>query len=217
MNHVQENQTENNKKENNKNKKKVKTAVLIIIIIILFLLLLRACGEGRTLAGHNSTPTDIPVATSTVTPVAPINTPNETPTVTPTCPGPSFVIDDGGEWDGDNSTIFKEETEEEMIEFPGFTKVVVNEANQEIQLYNFPENTVYFVYTITDATTGDVVFTTDAIAPGNATKWNVYETLGEGTHTVVIETMAWELVQDSSEVGWNFCQGLRNTVQVIVQ
>ena len=75
-------------------------------------------------------------------------------------PGNDLEFEDVNKWDGtqqqngDNTTAAQEST---II--PGFAKITATEGASTIQLYNPTENTVYFVYTITELETKDEIGT----------------------------------------------------------
>lgn len=104
---------------------------------------------------------------------------------------PWFDFADILPWDGDDQTVYVESSNE-FTSIPGFNTIVVNEKQKEIQLYNPKENTVYFIYTITDMS-GKELYKTDAIGPGNAVKWNVYNTVGLGTQTLFFKIACYDV------------------------
>lgn len=126
--------------------------------------------------------------------------------------GNSLVIDeDAIDWNGSKRTDFTEVPEDEGTAIPGYTRIVVNENNQSIQLYNFEDNTSYLIYTIYDSN-GKEVFKTNAIAPGKAVYWNVYETMGQGEHVVDMNVSTFDV-----DTQVECCGAVMADVPVIVQ
>ena len=74
-------------------------------------------------------------------------------------------IADASDWDGSmpkNGETSKGNSGE--IEIPGYSNIIINESHPNIDLINPSSNDVYFVYQV--ALDGDVIYQSDAIAPG---------------------------------------------------
>ncbi len=78
---------------------------------------------------------------------------------------PPIEEDDMEDWDG-NSHMNGENSDAstESTTIPGFANITVNKSSPSVQLYNPPENTVRFVYTITEQTSKKVLKTFDTSA-----------------------------------------------------
>ena len=69
-----------------------------------------------------------------------------------------------------------------FICFAGYEDCSVGEG-ERMALVNLPENEdIYIAYTVYLADTGEAVFETDLIAPGNSVEWTVGEDLEPGEH-----------------------------------
>ena len=173
--------SEENDVSSKKSSNRIGGIIIILLIIIIIILLMRSCSGGPCPLNDTTKPTQ------------------------------GLVIDNADDWDGNLNTSYVDDSGQECIEIPGFSKIAVNKNHKEISLYNFKENTVYFVYTITDIKTGETVLQTNAIAPGKAVKWNVYDTLGVGEFTVLMSISTYDVVTQEE------CYGSETKVSVLVQ
>lgn len=91
------------------------------------------------------------------------------------------------------SGSYESELEDNEMRIPGYYEVYASAEKPEIELFNPPDNTVYFVYDVKDAKTQETVYRSLIVEPGMADMWNAYEQLSpEGTRDLdllfVIET-----------------------------
>lgn len=101
-------------------------------------------------------------------------------------------LDDMIDWDGENKKNDSQEIKEQTT-IPGFVDLKITKDDPEIQLGNPKENTVYFVYTITNKKTNKVVYQTKGIKPGKAVMWNPYDNLKKGTYDLAVVIDAYDL------------------------
>ncbi len=93
---------------------------------------------------------------------------------------------------GDGSTSFVEVSaeEEEWLIYPGFTDRILDWDNRTLTLSNDEQNTANLIFTITNGN-GDVLYTSDPIAPGEQVEWDAVSSgLSSGYRTVTITTTA---------------------------
>lgn len=63
----------------------------------------------------------------------------------------NIPLDDGADWDGEaHKNGSNSQASAETITIPGFSSITVDKNSRELQLYNLDNNTVNFVYTITE-------------------------------------------------------------------
>lgn len=173
----------------------------------------------------------------------------------------SIFTESSSDWNGQQHKNGDDSiSSEENTLIPGYAQVAVNKDKPYLQLYNYPENTVNFVYTITKPmdtvqedtfTTAEqaqnyinshaikyenyynpktneyqlkdsngnvtdilteykaiantdgtytvtkvvskIIYFTTGIAPGKAVEWNVYDSLGQGTHKVKIRISTYDV------------------------
>lgn len=83
------------------------------------------------------------------------------------------------------------------IIFPGFVDFSITSGQDTLELVNDSRNAVSFTFTITDEE-GQVLHSTEAIAPGERESWSVTEAYepGTGTHEITVTTAAFGLDDD---------------------
>lgn len=173
----------------------------------------------------------------------------------------SLLMESGSDWDGQQHLNGSDSiSSQESTSIPGYAQVSADKDRPYLSLYNPPENTVNFVYTITkpidtvqedifttaeqaqnyinshavtyenyynaetngyqlkdsngnvtdilteyksiantDGTytvikvTSKIIYFTNGITPGKAVEWNVYDSLGQGTHEVQIRISTYDV------------------------
>lgn len=173
----------------------------------------------------------------------------------------SLLMESGSDWDGQQHLNGSDSiSSQESTSIPGYAQVSASKDRPYLSLYNPPENTVNFVYTITkpidtvqedifttaeqaqtyindyavtyenfynaetneyllkDSTgnvtdilteyksiantdgtytvikvTSKMIYFTNGIAPGKAVDWNVYDSLGQGSHKVQIRITTYDV------------------------
>ncbi len=80
------------------------------------------------------------------------------------------------------------------IIFPGFVDFSITSGQDTLELVNDSQNAVYFIFTVTDEE-GQVLYSTEAVAPGEQESWSVTEAYepGTGTHEITVTTAAFGL------------------------
>lgn len=129
--------------------------------------------------------------------------PNQIPT--------DLQIANGQEWDG-NLPQNGEQTEanSESIEIPGYAEMHLSEENQEIQLINPKDNTVYFVYTLKDDK-DNVIYESQAIEPNKMISVNLYELLEAGEYKLFFAISTYDIETKAP------CNGATQEVAVFVK
>lgn len=131
------------------------------IFILLLLLCLTGCGGGETAAESSSAPAA------------------ETSSLSEGSAGSA----------GEESSPEPELLEAEYISWPGFLDKTVTEDDHTLTLANDGENGVSLSFLITEED-GTILYESEAVAPGEADLWDIYEAYTAGTHTVIITTIA---------------------------
>lgn len=103
-----------------------------------------------------------------------------------------------------------DESEDEMIEVPGFSKsYTVSAKNSEIYLTNPEGNTVLFKYTLSE--NGHELTTTDYIKPNKMVRANLYKLLGKGTHQIDM------LIETVDKETYAVCNSASQSIEIIVK
>lgn len=94
--------------------------------------------------------------------------------------------------------------------YPGFTDRVLDKDHPALTLSNDEQNKVNFVFTITGATSGKTIYTSDPVEPGQSVTWDAIGAgMGTGSHNITIETTA--VQADGTELN-----GVSQTITVTV-
>ncbi len=106
-------------------------------------------------------------------------------------PDKPFPDQTQGEWNiGDKRPDQTQESSiiPENITFLGSDRYTVSKNNKDIEMINPKINQVNFVFTVTDAKTGEVIAKTDKVAPGQYVYINLYDHFKkEGSYDIVID------------------------------
>jgi len=83
-----------------------------------------------------------------------------------------------------------EYTAVEYIKFPGYNDMTYTDPSQTLNLYNPKENGVYFIFTVEEPGTGEMIWESEKIYPGEKYSWDIQSYFSEGEHLVnlVIKT-----------------------------
>lgn len=97
----------------------------------------------------------------------------------------------------------------ETIDIPGYGNMTLSEKKKEIQLINPEDNSVYFVYTLSEGDTE--VYKTDAILPGNSVMADLWSILDAGDHDITIAVSTYDVETEET------CNGTAQTVNIMIE
>lgn len=81
----------------------------------------------------------------------------------PDNPNSPIDMEDGNDWDGKQDTGNNSTQSQESTKIPGYSNITATKESGIVKLYNLPENTVNFVYTITEQESSEEVKTFDTV------------------------------------------------------
>lgn len=78
----------------------------------------------------------------------------------------------------------------EYIKFPGYNDTTFTKPEQKMKLYNPIENGVYFIFSAKDPLTGEVIWESEKVYPGENLDWDIQSHFEKGSHAInlVIKT-----------------------------
>lgn len=92
-------------------------------------------------------------------------------------------------------------TDPDSITVPGYSLLTMSSSNRTVSvpLLNPEGNTCYFVYTISLADSGEILYESDYIEPGSAVpEFELNRTLSPGTYDIKVDVAVWD-IEDYTE------------------